>query len=144
MLPQLLRGHPAGVHQQSAGVQTPGLGFQQHLGVVIVVFDPEHVNDVPVRGEEIEVVKGALTGLGEHLVDAVHGDLLRLGIAALHQHLGGIRRGGGVQHPLHPLPGQEAALQRPDPGGEKQIIGILDFGQWFVLLSPLPEGQGAI
>ena len=133
---QLLGGHAARVHQQIVGVHAPGLCFQQHLCVVIVILDLEHINDVPIGGEEIEVVKGALAHFGEHLVDAVHGDLFRFRIAALLQNLDGFCGSGGFQHTLHTLPGQETALQRPDAGGEKQIICVFDLGQWFVLLFP--------
>ena len=80
--------HPAGVHQQTGGIQSQRLAFQQRLGVVVVVLDLEHVQHVLVGSQTAHLLEQVLSGLGQHLVHRVQGHRSHLRVTALHKDLG--------------------------------------------------------
>ena len=85
---------------------------------MVVILDPEHVHQRLVAHRLAHVGKQCRLGLGQHGVQGGVGNLAQLGIAALAQHLGRVARVLGVDHPLHPLCGEQAVFQHPNPGGD--------------------------
>ena len=111
-------GHAPAVQQQPPGVDPHGLRLHQHLGVVIVVFQPEHIHHPGIGGGCAQLLKGLRPGGGQHTLHILGPQALRAAVAALCEDLQRLALLPGVDHPIHPVPGQKPALHGVDPGGE--------------------------
>ena len=118
ILPQPLGIVPPALGEQTRLVQPHGLGLDQHLGVVVVVFQLKDLHQPPVRHRVRHVPEGVPPGIGQQLFQRRRGQLGQLAVPALAEHLGCFAAVLGVDHPLHPFPGQHAVFHRVDAGGD--------------------------
>ncbi len=118
ILPQPLGIVPPALGEQTRLVQPHGLGLDQHLGVVVVVFQLKDLHQPPVRHRVRHVPEGVPPGIGQQLFQRRRGQLGQLAVSALAEHLGCFAAVLGVNHPLHPFPGQHAVFHRVDAGGD--------------------------
>ena len=129
LLPAPALGQLGGVissagQQQGLGVPPHGGGLEQGLCVVIIVFQLEYLHQPPVGHRRLHVPEHVGPGGGQGLIQTAP-----LGVAALGQHLPCLAVVGGIDHPVHPVPGQQAVFHGPDPGGDREIIRIFSVGQ---------------
>ena len=131
---QLLHLHPPGGHQQPLGVRAHGLGLEQGLDVVVVVFDLENLQNLRMRGGGGEILQRLVPLLGQHPVQLIQIHSGHVGPAALGEDLDRVLRRSGLQHALQPLAVEEIALHGLDAGGEEEVVGVFDF--WQAVIPP--------
>ena len=120
-LHKLYAGDPARVGQQALCVRVHGLGFDDGLGVVVIVFELENVHQLPVRGEASKLPEYLCAVFGQGLLHLRRRKAGHVGIAAVRQDLGGVLKGGGVEHARGPLVVEKPRLSRAEHGRNAQI-----------------------
>ena len=94
---------------------------------MIVVFQLENVDIPGVRRTVGQVGQGGLPGGRQGRVHGLRPGGVQLRISALLEDLDSLLIRAGIQHLLHPFPGQQPGLHGPDAGGDGQVIGVFDF-----------------
>ena len=120
-------GNPARVQQQPFAVDAHGLSLQQGLEVVVVVLDFEHIHHRLVGDIAVQVLEQSLPLPGQGLAQLPVAGGGKLTVPDLLEHLSRLVSGGCIDHALHPGGGEQVLLPGPEIGGNKEIIGILQF-----------------
>ena len=97
------------------------LGLDDGLGVVVIVFELEDVHQLLVRREAGQFVKHLCAVLGEGLLHLRRRGPGHVGIPAVRQDLGGVLKGGGVEHARGLLVVEKLRLPGTQHGRHAQI-----------------------
>ena len=120
-LQELFARNSARVGQQALCVRAHGLGFDDGLGVVVIVFELENVHQRALGGESGDLAEKLIAALGQDLLHLVCRRVGHVGIAAVRQELGGLLTGGSVQHAPGPLVVEQSGLPGAQHGRQAQI-----------------------